>query len=205
MNKFEYYNPVKIIFGPGEVSRVGAEVRKVGKKALIVSYKDAGPLLSVLDRVKSRLYDEGIDWVEFLEVTPNSILSAAENGTSLAKKEKVDLVLGIGGGSAMDLAKIVAAGVKYKGRIWDMMTTRHDEVSGIAPEASLPTVMVPTLPATSSEMNSGAVLTNSETTEKAYVFAEGLYPEVSILDPELTITLPLMEQKNLDTIFPEAS
>ena len=95
------------------------------------------------------------------------------------------MVIGVGGGSAMDAAKVIAAGVPYPLEPWRMIVARHDKAEAVAPTEALPIVLVPTLPATLSEMNCGAVITNERTHEKSYVFATPLYARVSILDPEL--------------------
>ena len=90
----------------------------------------------------------------------------------------------------MDSTKAIAAGVLYEHDLWKMFISRHDCEVSIPPKASLPTVMIPTLPATSSEMNCIAVVTNDETTEKAYIFTSALYPRISVIDPALTCSLP---------------
>jgi len=90
----------------------------------------------------------------------------------------------------MDAAKAIAAGVCYDGDLWNMVYSRHDDVKAVPPRSSLPTLMVPTLPATGSEMNMCAVVTNAELGEKSYIWSDCLFPKTSILDPELTYTLP---------------
>ncbi len=190
MEKFEYYNPVHIVYGAGEVKRIGSEAVKLGKKALLVSYKEHGYMKSLLEDATSWLNDSGVEVVPFFEAVANPTMNGVEQGVALARNEKVDHVIGIGGGSVMDTAKIIAAGVEYKGELWSMIVSRHDEITAVAPETALPIMLVPTMPATSSEMNCGAVVTNPETKEKSYVFAPCLYAKVSILDPELTCTLP---------------
>ncbi len=190
MEKFEFYNPVRIVFGPGEIKRLGAEARAQGKTALVVSYKDHSFFGGLLSRVEKDLSATGVRPVPFYEVTANPTIEEVEAGINKARAEGVDVVVGIGGGSAMDAAKVIAAGVPYKLPAWNMIVSRHDKVTAVAPTEALPIILVPTLPATSSEMNCGAVMTNEKTHEKSYVFAPALYAKVSILDPELTLTLP---------------
>lgn len=90
----------------------------------------------------------------------------------------------------MDAAKAIAAGVYYEGELWNMIFSRHDKIDAISPVKALPTLMIPTLPATGSEMNPCAVLSNRKLGKKSYVWGNCLYPKVSIIDPELTLTLP---------------
>jgi alcohol dehydrogenase YqhD (iron-dependent ADH family) len=190
MEKFEFYNPVRVVFGPGEVSKVGAETAALGKTALVVSYKDHSFFADLLARIEKSLSAAGVKPVAFYEVTANPTIDQVEAGIKAAKAAGVDVVVGVGGGSAMDAAKVIAAGVLYKLPAWKMIVARHDKAEAVAPTEALPIVLVPTLPATSSEMNCGAVITNEKTHEKSYVFAPAIYAKVSILDPELTLSLP---------------
>ena len=90
----------------------------------------------------------------------------------------------------MDAAKAIAAGVYYEGNLWNMVFSRHDHIDAVPPVKSLPTMMIPTLPATGSEMNNCAVVSNAALKEKSYIWSTCLYPKTSIIDPELTLTLP---------------
>ena len=190
MENFELYNPVKIIFGPGEVSKTGEEAAKLGKKAMVVSYQEHDFFIDLLKSVESMLTAAGLGVVPYYEVTANPLMGQVDAAVRKCKEENVDIVIAVGGGSAMDVAKITAAGVHYQGDLWEMIVSRHDQEVAEPPEKALPLLMVPTLPATSSEMNCGAVVTNERTREKSYVFAECLYPTVSIVDPSLTCSLP---------------
>ena len=190
MEKFEFYNPVRVLFGPGELKRIGAEAKALGQTALLVSYKEPGPLKEVLGRIEAILAADGVKAVPFYGVSANPTIQQVEEGVKKAKAEGAQLVIGVGGGSAMDAAKAIAAGVLYRQPLWNMIVSRHDQAVAVSPTEALPIILVPTLPATSSEMNAGAVISNQKTLEKSYVFANPLYAKVSILDPELTLTLP---------------
>lgn len=192
MENFEYYNPVKLIFGAGEVKRIGEEAKKYGKKALLVSYKKIDFYGDLFERIHSYLSDEQIEYVDYFAATANPKISEAIGGVQVGKKEKVDLIIGVGGGSAMDLSKVIAAGILYPhDDIRKMIRFSHSEDTQIPPKEALPMIMIPTLPATASEMNPTAVITDDETLRKSYVWEPGcLYPKVSILDPSLTVTLP---------------
>jgi len=190
MENFEFYNPVRIIFGSGEILKVGKAAKEIGKKAILVSYEDQGSLQNSIKKIEKIIKEQNVDYVKFYKITPNPKLNEVKKGIDLCKAENVDMVIGIGGGSAMDAAKIIAAGVYYKEDLWKMVITKHSQEISIPPEKALPMLMIPTLPATSSEMNNIAVLSNADTKEKSYVYNDCLFPKVSILDPGLTCSLP---------------
>ena len=191
MNNFEFFNPVKIIFGAGEVSRVGEQAKRYGKRALIVSYSEVDFYGNLFERIHQKLEENGMSYVDCFVATANPKISEAKKAIELGKKEKVDMVIGVGGGSAMDLSKVVAAGILYPHDIRRMIKFSHSEDVQIPPTEALPMVLIPTLPATASEMNPTAVITDDETRRKSYVWEPScLYAKVSILDPELTCTLP---------------
>lgn len=192
MNNFEFYNPVKIIFGAGEVKRIGEAAKDYGKKALIVSYSVVDFYGDLFERIHASLQEKGVEYVDYFAATANPKISEAKGGVALGKKESVDLVIGVGGGSAMDLAKVIAAGILYPyDDIRKMIRFSHSVDEQIPPKEALPLIMIPTLPATASEMNPTAVITDDETLRKSYVWEPScLYSKVSILDPTLTMTLP---------------
>lgn len=192
MNNFEFYNPVKLVFGAGEVKRIGQEAVRYGKRALIVSYKEVGFYGDLFERIHKSLEAEHMTWVDYFGATANPKISEAEAGVRLGRAEGVDVVIGVGGGSAMDLSKVIAAGICYPYEdIRKMIKFSHSEDTQIPPKEALPMIMVPTLPATASEMNPTAVITDDGTLRKSYVWEPAcLYPKVSILDPQLTTTLP---------------
>ncbi len=190
MNNFEYYNPVRVLFGAGELKRIGEEAKKLGSTVCLVSYKDLGFLSPLMERIETMLKDAGLKVCTFYEAEPNPEISTIARGVEICKEMQVDVVIGVGGGSAMDAAKAIAAGVYYEGDLWNMVFSRHDHINAVPPESSLPTMMVPTLPATGSEMNNCSVVSNSALKEKSYIWSPCLYPKTSIIDPELTLTLP---------------
>ena len=189
MKNFELYNPVRVIFGNGESEDIGRYVEGLGKKALVVSYGSA-TLNALRGRVEASLKRRGIAVVPFYCITANPLLSHIREAVEICRTQGVDLCIAVGGGSVMDATKAIAAGVLYEHDLWQMFISRQDRDVCIPPERSLPTVMIPTLPATSSEMNCIAVATNDETKEKAYIYTAALYPTLAIMDPSLTCTLP---------------
>ncbi len=190
MNGFDYYNPVRIHFGPGKLNDVGPIARGLGKRVCLVSYADLGPLEAVCSRVTELIKAENLAVFPFYEAEPNPDVATIARGSEFCRERNVDLVVGIGGGSAMDAAKAIAAGVFYSGDLWNMVYSRHDDVQAKPPTQAVSTLMIPTLPATGSEMNQCAVVSNRTLKEKSYIWAECLYPDASIIDPELTLSLP---------------
>lgn len=159
MENFTYQNPTKLIFGRGTVDVLGQELDSYGQRVLLVygggSIKKSG----LYDRVLQQLnaYEKHV--IELPGVEPNPRLSSVQKGIDLSKKEKVDVVLAVGGGSVIDCAKTIAAGALYDGDVWDFVTKKAK------PQKALPLGCVLTLAATGSEMNPGAVITNWETKE----------------------------------------
>lgn len=190
MNNFEYYNPVRVLFGAGELKRIGEEAKKMGKNICLVSYKELNFLKPFMDKIERLLKEEGLNVFTFYEAEPNPEITTIARGADYCRTVQADVVIGVGGGSAMDTAKAIAAGVYYEGNLWNMVFSRHDHIDAVPPVKSLPTMMIPTLPATGSEMNNCAVVSNAALKEKSYIWSTCLYPKTSIIDPELTLTLP---------------
>ena len=190
MNGFTYQNPVRVLFGAGTLAETGTEARKLGKRALVVSYGD-GSVAGALAKIGALLAEVGVAAQEFLGVTPNPSIEMVARGVAVAKAFGADLVIGVGGGSAMDAAKAIAAGCLYThGDLWNMVYASHSNVTAQPPEAALPLLLVPTLPATGSEMNMCAVVSSTVLRRKSYIWADCLFAKTAVLDPELTYTLP---------------
>ncbi|WP_299087315.1 iron-containing alcohol dehydrogenase [uncultured Metabacillus sp.] len=184
MENFTYYNPTRLIFGKRQVQQLEIEVPKYGKNVLLVygggSIKRNGlydDVVNVLKKINVNLY-------ELSGVEPNPRLSTVHRGVEICKAEKIDFILAVGGGSVIDCTKAIAAGAKYDGDAWDIVTKKH------IPTEALPFGTVLTLAATGSEMNSGSVITNWETKEKYGWGSPLTFPQFSILDPVNTFTVP---------------
>ena len=203
MNNFDYYNPVHVLFGGDVIEKVGEVSTEFGKKAVIVSYTDVSFYGELFTKIKASLKTSGVEFMEFFGVTANPTLKQAKEGIKLCKEFGAEVVIGVGGGSVMDCAKVIAAGVLYDGEITKMINFSHSDGSAVAPKAALPTIMIPTLPATGSEMNPTAVITDELTHKKSYVWAPNcLYPKYALVDPSLSVTLPAYQTAcgALDTI-----
>lgn len=186
--KFTFQNPVQIIFGAGTLDRLGEAVRTYGTKALVVTGGGSVRRNGTFDRAVASLNAAGVSVVECSGVEPNPRLSTVVRGADIARKEGCDVVVALGGGSTMDAAKVMAAVVFFEGDPWEMFP--HGQANRRLPDRALPIVTVPTLAATGSEMNAGAVITNEMTTIKSFVTAGCLYPKVAVVDPELTASVP---------------
>jgi alcohol dehydrogenase YqhD (iron-dependent ADH family) len=185
---FDYHNPTRLIFGAGSLSRLGEFAQHFGKRALVVTGGGSVKRTGTFERAVRSLTDAGLSVVECEGIEPNPRLTSVKRGAETARDNDCDLIVALGGGSVMDAAKVIAAAVLYEGDPWDMIF--HGQPDPHVPTQALPLIAVPTLAATGSEMNCGAVISNTETKEKSFVQAECLYPKVALLDPELTVSVP---------------
>ena len=186
--KFEFQNPTHLIFGTGTLSQLGEVVSKHGKKALIVTGGGSIKRSGVFDRAVASLKDAGVDVAECSGIEPNPRISSVARGANIARNEGCDVVIALGGGSTMDASKVIAAAALYVGDPWDLIG--HGQDNWVIPTRALPIITVPTLAATGSEMNKGAVISNEETKVKSFIQADCLFPKVALVDPELTLTVP---------------
>lgn len=184
MENFIFWNPVKLLFGRGQLEMLKREVPKYGKNILLVfgggSIKRNGlyeEVVSLLSEIDGNVFELG-------GVEPNPRITTVRKGIDICRKEKIDFLLAVGGGSVIDCTKTIAAGAKYDGDPWDIVTKKA------AVRDALPFGTVLTLAATGSEMNPNAVITNWETNEKYGWGSTKVYPKFSILDPVYTYTVP---------------
>ncbi|CAI6083483.1 iron-containing alcohol dehydrogenase [Cohnella sp. JJ-181] len=184
MNNFELYNPTKLVFGKDTVSKLGSLVKPYGTKILLVYGGGSIKRTGLYDRVLSELGAIGATVHELPGVEPNPRLSTVHKGVDIVRAEGIEFILAVGGGSVIDAAKAVAAGAKYAGDPWDFT------IGKAKIEDALPLGTILTLAATGSEMNGNAVISNWETKQKRGLGSKLVYPRFSILDPELTYTVP---------------
>lgn len=190
MQNFNFNNPVKIMFGKGTIGKLGPEAAKAGKKALFVYGGGSIKKNGVYEAVLKTLSENGVETVEHSGVKPNPVLSHVREGIKKAIEGKCSLVVAAGGGSVIDESKAIAAGALYAGDVWDFFARKARA------QEALPIFTVLTLPATGSEMNNGCVVTNEETKQKYSTGELVLFPKVSILDPETTMSLPPAQVAN---------
>ncbi len=182
MNNFIFQNPTKLIFGQDTISQLSKEIPQ-DKKILIVFGGGSAKSNGVYAQVAEALKDHNT--VEFWGVEPNPKVETLREAVALGKLESVDFILSVGGGSVLDGTKLIAASIPYAGDAWELVLD-SSKIGEIVPFAS-----IMTLPATGSEMNSGAVISNLETNEK-YAFYS-TFPQFSILDPKTTYSLPAFQ------------
>ena len=181
----EFYLPTKIIFGSGSLAQLGLEAKKIGQIAILVTGSSSIRKAGVLNRVTNNLKANGVNVSVFDKVEPNPRSTTVDEGSKMARQQKADLIIGLGGGSAMDAAKGIALASSGTEPIWHYVMARAEVKE---PVPSL--ILVPTVAASGSEANNGAVITNWETHEKRVLNSPYFYAKVSIVDPELTLTLP---------------
>ncbi|PLR92695.1 iron-containing alcohol dehydrogenase [Bacillus sp. T33-2] len=184
MDNFTYYNPTKLIFGKGQLEQLKKEVPQYGKKVLLVYGGGSIKRNGLYDAVLKELNETDAEVFELSGVEPNPRLSTVHKGVQICKEEGIDFLLAVGGGSVIDCTKAIAAGAKYEGDVWDIVTKKA------AAKEALPFGTVLTLAATGSEMNAGSVITNWDTNEKYGWGSPVTFPKFSILDPVNTFTVP---------------
>ena len=183
MNNFTFYSPTYFVFGKNEENNTGKYVKRFGGKKVLIHYGGGSVVRSgLLDRIKMSLMNDAIEFVELGGVKPNPRSGLVYEGIELCKKEHVDFILAVGGGSTIDSAKAIAVGAMYEGDFWDFY-------SGKAVEKALPVGTVLTIAAAGSEGSSGSVITKEEGMLKRSAGGEAMRPVFSVLNPELTQTL----------------
>lgn len=185
MKDFKYYTPTEVIFGEKSEEKVARLVKKHGGTKVLVHYGGQSAIKSgLLDKVCGLLSDEGIEFFKLGGVVPNPRLSKVYEGIDLCRKEGIDFILAVGGGSVIDSAKAIACGVPYEGDVWDFYLGKlHAEVC-------LPVASVLTIPAAGSEMSESSVITNEDGGVKLGYSNDITRPKFAIMNPVRTFTLP---------------
>ncbi len=182
MTPFSLHNPTRIIFGPGELAKLAPEAQKIGKKPLVMYGKSSAKKTGLSDKVKAMLEGQGLTVTEFFGVEPNPRDTTCDQAASLGRQRGCNMVIAVGGGSVMDAAKLTAAVIISGDSTWDHV------MRNVPTDKALPIIMVPTLAATGSDFNSGAVITNWTMHQKFGCYSQAFYPTFSIIDPELTMS-----------------
>ena len=183
MNNFTFYSPTFFAFGKDSENDTGSYVKRFGGSKVLIHYGGGSVVRSgLLDRVKASLEKEGLEYIELGGAQPNPRSGLVYQGIELCKKENVDFVLAVGGGSAIDSAKAIAAGAVYEGDFWDFYCGKWIE-------EALPVGTVLTIAAAGSEGSCSSVITNEDGMLKRGADGDAIRPKFSILNPALTQTL----------------
>ncbi len=184
MENFVMYNPVKLHFGKGVVENAGKSALKYGSKALLVYGKGSVKHSGAYDDTVKSLKASGVKVVEYSGIKSNPVIEDADKAAELGRKENVDMIVAVGGGSVIDCAKIISVAINCNGPAWGL-------VDGIArPQSAVPLLAVLTLAATGTEMNANAVIQNNQLMKKVGFKNNLMFPKHSFLDPQYTITVP---------------
>lgn len=187
MKDFVYYAPTRFVFGRGVTDKTGPELAALGhKKALVVYGQGSVVRCGTLKRVLDSLDAAGVEHAELAGARPNPEVSLVREGIAQAREKGADVILAVGGGSVIDTAKAVSLGVAYDGDVWDIFMKKAAPVA----EGKPPVACVLTLPAAGSEGSDSCVISNDELLLKRGVSSPLNRPELSVMDPELTFTLP---------------
>ena len=185
MFDFKYFTPTKVLFGKNTEDKVAELIQEFGGKKVLIHYGGGSVIRSgLMQRVTDKLDEAGIKYVKLGGAVPNPHLSLVYEGIELCKKEGVDFLLAVGGGSAIDSAKAIGYGVMNGGDVWDFYDYKRKATS------SMPLGVILTLAATGSEMSDSSVITKEEGLVKRGYSSDFGRPKFAILNPELTMTLP---------------
>ena len=186
MNNFAFYSPTEFVFGKGTESQTAELVKKYkGTKVMIVYGGGSVVRSGLLDKVKKYLDEAGIAHVELGGIQPNPTDPKVYEGIELGRREGIDFLLPVGGGSVIDTAKAIAMGIPYEGDFWDFYMNK------VVPEKAIPLGVVLTIPAAGSEGSGNTVITKLDGLKKLSVRTHGLLrPTFAVMNPELTYTLP---------------
>ncbi len=185
MFDFKYYTPTKVLFGKNTEDKVAELIQEFGGKKVLIHYGGGSVIRSgLLQRVTDQLDKAGIKYVKLGGAVPNPHLSLVYEGIELCKKEGVDFLLAVGGGSVIDSVKAIGYGLKNEGDVWDFYDYKRTA------KASMPIGVILTLAATGSEMSDSSVITKEEGLVKRGYSSDFGRPRFAILNPELTMTLP---------------
>lgn len=187
MRGFRYFQPTDIYFGRGRAQEVGGIVATLGRRCLLVTTPQATSALApVYDQVSTWLGAAGVEVAHFDQVRPNPTTEIVSAGARLAREHHCDVVLGVGGGSAMDAAKAIAVEATHPGTAWDYLFYRQPQ-----PDArTLPIVTISTTSGTGSQVTQVAVITNETERDKSALYNAVLFPRAAIVDPELMGSVP---------------
>lgn len=184
MENFIAYNPVKLHFGANIIDTLGSTVKNYGNKVLLVYGKGSVKKYGYYNQVVEQLKNSGLEIFEYSGIKSNPIIEDVEEASLFGRKNKIDVIVALGGGSVIDSSKIMALSIATGEKPWDFMTWE------LTPQKAVPLITVLTLAATGTEMNAAAVVQNHTTGQKIGYVNELMFPKHSFLDPKFTVSVP---------------
>lgn len=182
MQNFDYMTPTRLIFGEGVISQLSEVLAPIGKRVLLTYGSGSIKKIGLYDKVKELLKD--FEVYELSDIQPNPKYDPSVlDGVKICKEQNIDIILSVGGGSVLECSKAIAAGAKYDGEPWDLITYK------VPTNATLPIVDIMTLAATGSEYDCGGVISKTDSNDKVGYMDSHLFPVVSFLDPTYTFTV----------------
>jgi len=183
MNNFVYDFHTKVYFGENQLGNLGAELSKYGKRVLLTYGGGSIKKIGLYDKIVEEIKKAGLELHELSGIAPNPRVSSVNAGADICKRENIDVLLAVGGGSVLDCTKYIGAAAYYDGDAWDILLQKTPV------EKCLPIITVLTLAGTGSEMDAGGVISNPETNDKIGLLFPVMQPKVSFLDPTVTYTV----------------
>jgi alcohol dehydrogenase class IV len=183
--RFNYHQPTELVFGRGRVKELGTFAKRFGDRTLLVTVKESPPVREQYARILQILKEEGLKVTHFDGVVPNPTVESIAAGAKIARECGAQSVIGLGGGSSMDSAKAIAVEATHEGSCWDYLFYKKAPT-----EKTLPIIAVSTTSGTGSQVTQVAVVTNPALRDKSAIYHPNVYPKVSIVDPELMVSLP---------------
>jgi alcohol dehydrogenase len=187
IRKFDVFMPTRIVFGVGRIAEVGTLAEQYGKRALLITYKDVHGMEEIIEKAADYLEKAGLSVARYSEVVPDPSTEIINRGADIVKKEGIDVLIGLGGGSAIDSAKAIGAVAVNGGDAWDYMAC-NPECKKF--NCAMPVIAIPTTSGTGSETTAVAVLTRKEIKSKGSIVNPSLFTRIAIIDPELSSTMP---------------
>ena len=185
MKPFNYFQPTEIVFGPGRINETGTLSARFGKRCLLVTVAEFPAMAPLFTEVKDLLRGAGLAVTHFSGVTPNPTTDVVSAGARMAREAGAEVVIGLGGGSSMDVAKAIAVEATHDGTCWDYLFYKKAPT-----EKTLPIIAISTTSGTGSQTTPCAVITKTDEQDKSALWHPNLYPRVALVDPELMATLP---------------
>lgn len=186
MRIFNYYHPTRIQFGWGRIGEIGKVVKRNGTRCLLVTVKPFTPMDELFSKVSQLCKEEGVEIFHYDGAIPEPTDNCVDRGSIIAKENKVEVVLGVGGGSSIDTAKAIAVGATHEGAVWDYRIGQKR----IDSKKILPIIAVPTTGGTGAEVTNMSVIKSSKDKIKSALANWNLTPSIALVDPELTVTVP---------------